>query len=112
MELVLFIYTFTKTEQLYISLAYQGHCCSCSMLVIHRHTCFNFYSSGAQFTILVHCCCMLLNAHHLGNVYAANRCHVASVSGPKDKTNNPKIENTKHLCQYILKQEKQYQEFI
>jgi len=55
---------------------------------------------------------MLLNAHHLGNVYAANRCHVASVSGPKDKTNNPKIENTKHLCQYILKQEKQYQEFI
>lgn len=101
-------------------MAYQGHCRSCSMLVVHRHTCFNLYSGGTQFPFLFHCSCMRLNAHHLCNVYVANRCRVASASGPKDrqtilnfgKVRTMKIENTKHLCQYIMKQEKHDQIFI
>lgn len=92
-------------------MAYQGHCRSRSMLVIHRHTCFNLYSSGTQFTFLLYCSCMLLNAYHLCNVYVTNKCCVASASGPKDRKTvlnfgkviniiSIKIGTTKHLCQY------------
>ena len=95
-------------------MAYHGHCCSCGMLVTHRHTCFTLYSSGTQFSFLVHCSCMLLNAYHLCNVYVTNRCCIASASGPKDRQTILKFRkvgtiNSKHLSQYFKKHKRNCQ---
>ena len=81
-------------------MGYQGHCRSCSMLVIHRHTCFNLYSSGTQFTFLLYCSCMLLNAYHLCNVYVTNKCCVASASGPKDRKLKPQSISVNIIMKY------------